>query len=157
MHFRPILLRFLLAFTAFALVSCSGGDETKQMEALRTREVKLPNGKVIRAEPMVKQLDMMRGMMFRDSLADDRGMLFFHASPGKYPYWMYHVRIPLDIIWMDANRRIVEISPNTPPCPSELSSECPNFGGHSEAQFVLELSAGNAGRNNLKVGDRIEF
>lgn len=99
---------------------------------------------------------MMRGMMFRDSIAPDRGMLFVHGSPGKYPYWMYQVRIPLDIIWMDLSHRIVEISADTPPCKTQAAA-CPHYGGNEEAVFVLELGGGMAARYGLRVGDNLAF
>jgi uncharacterized membrane protein (UPF0127 family) len=99
----------------------------------------------------------MRGMMFRDSLAKDRGMLFVHPSDGNYAYWMYQCRIPLDIIWMNHDRRIVEISTDTPPCPSKAAHECPSFGGHEKARYVLELAGGGAALYGLHVGDSLSF
>ena len=105
---------------------------------------------------MVKEQDMMRGMMFRDSLAADRGMLFFHTQPGKYGYWMYQCKFPLDIIWMGADRSIVEIAANCLPCRAR-ASECPKYGGHFQAQYVLELAGGEAARNNLRTGDTLTF
>src|ERR1035438_10061753 len=90
-------------------------------------------------------------MMFRDSLARGRGMLFIHQTPGLYPYWMYQTRIPLDIVWMDRSHRIVEISPDTPPCKTKASL-CARYGGHQTAQFVLELGDGEARRLGLSLG-----
>lgn len=147
-------MRFaLLASLALLLAACSSRSG---LEDLNTREVGLPNGKRIRAEIMKTPDEMMKGMMFRDSIAPDRGMLFVHERPGKYPYWMYQVRIPLDIIWLDRDHRIVEISAATPPCKT-AASQCPSYGGAAVAQFVLELGGGRAAANGLKLGDRIDF
>lgn len=126
------------------------------MEDLQSSIVTLPGGREIKAERMVHVTDMARGMMFRDSLAPDRGMLFFHEREGNYTYWMYQVRIPLDIIWMDGNRRIVEISANTPPCKT-AASQCPQYGGTRSAKYVLEIGGGMAARYGLKVGDVLDF
>ncbi len=149
-------MRVLIVLTA-ALAIC--GCESKQAEVggLNLTEVTLPNGQKVTAETMLQQIDQMRGMMFRDSLAKDRGMLFVHTAEGNYPYWMYQCRIPLDIIWMNQDRRIVEISPNTPPCPSKAAHECPSFGGHEKARYVLELAGGGAALYGLKVGDSLSF
>ncbi len=117
----------------------------------------MPNGKTITAEVMTNPVDMSRGMMFRDTLAANRGMLFIHGSPGRYAYWMFQVKIPLDIIWMDQNRRVVEISANTPPCPSKSARDCPNFGGHEEAMYVLELAGGMAAKYGVEKGSVINF
>jgi hypothetical protein len=70
---------------------------------------------------------------------------------------MYQVRIPLDIIWMDHQRRIVEISANTPACTSKSSHDCPSYGGHEKARYVLELAGGGAALYNLRVGDVLSF
>ncbi|MBI1895038.1 MAG: DUF192 domain-containing protein [Acidobacteria bacterium] len=84
-------------------------------------------------------------------------MLFIHGSPGRYPYWMYNVKVPLDIIWLGLDRRIVEISANTPPCRETSAKNCPNYGGQEEAAYVLELPAGSAARHGLRRGDRLNF
>ena len=147
-------MRWLVLFLALAAVSC--GPKPLTMEEYQTQLVTFPNGKQVRAEVMIREEDMMRGMMFRNSLAAGRGMLFVHAQPGKYTYWMYQCLIPLDIIWMDTGHRIVEISANTPPCKTR-ASECPQYGGAYESRFVLEFAGGMAAKYGLKVGDTLEF
>jgi len=141
----------------FALLLCACGTSSPDAGNLNNTEVTFPNGKTVIAETMRQEIDQMRGMMFRDSLAKDRGMLFVHPAEGNYSYWMYQVRIPLDIIWMDHERRIVEISANTPPCPSKSARQCPNFGGHEKARYVLELAGGGAALYGLRAGDVVSF
>ena len=152
-YLMPHLMLMLLV--ALMGAGC-GRPETEGPEVLSTRKVTLPDGQQIRAEVEMDAVDMQKGMMFRDSLARGRGMLFIHQTPGLYPYWMYQVRIPLDIIWMDASHRIVEISPDTPPCKTKASL-CANYGGHETAQFVLELGGGEARRLGLSLGRTLEF
>ena len=84
---------------------------------------------------------MQRGMMYRDSLPPGQGMLFVHTKPGNYAYWMYNVKMPLDIVWMDGDRRVVEIVASAQPCKTK-ASECPHYGGQKLARYVLELAAG---------------
>ena len=146
----------LIVFIAALLFLLACGPKTDVAD-LNTTEVTFPNGKTVIAETMLREVDRMRGMMFRDSLAKDRGMLFLHPEDGNYAYWMYQCRIPLDIIWMNHDRRIVEISPNTPPCPSKAAHECPSFGGHEKARYVLELAGGGAAMYSLHVGDAVSF
>jgi uncharacterized membrane protein (UPF0127 family) len=149
--------RFLLIPVLFAMLALASCSDSASMEDVNLRPVKLPNGQVIKCEVMFRPEDMQRGMMFRDSLAPSRGMLFLHTQPDKYKYWMYQVKIPLDIIWMNKDRHIVEISPNTPPCPSKSARECPNYGGVERSQIVLELAGGEAAKQGLKVGDVLDF
>jgi uncharacterized membrane protein (UPF0127 family) len=120
------------------------------------KEITLPDGAKIQCEVMIRPEDMARGMMFRDALPEGRGMLFVHREAGKFSYWMPNVRMPLDIVWMDADRRIVEMSADTPPCKTEPGL-CPHFGGNFDALTVLELPAGSIARHKLAVGARIEF
>jgi uncharacterized protein len=100
---------------------------------------------------------MMRGMMFRDELKSDRAMLFTHGAPGRYPYWMYQVRVPLDIVWTSQQGQVVEISEKTPPCPDKSATKCPHFGGNADALYVIEFAAGTVQKHHLAVGDHVEF
>jgi uncharacterized protein len=145
------LALFLILFTS----SC-GGSRSANPDVLNTTVVRLPDGGEITAEVVTAAEDMMRGLMFRDSLAPDRGMLFAYAKAGTYQFWMYQVRIPLDMIWMDRNHRIVEIAANVPPCTTS-ASQCAQYGGHAEAQYILELAGGVAAKHGLRVGDTLAF
>jgi len=122
-----------------------------------TRAVTMPNDSKIYAEMAIEYSEMLRGLMFRDFLANDRGMLFLHNKLGRYSYWMFQVKIPLDIIWMDNSKTVVEVLANVPPCPSTISSECPQHGGTKDAQFVLELANGMAAKYGVTVGSKLDF
>lgn len=148
-------MRWLTLFLVLFTVSC-GESPSEDPDVLHTTVVRLPDGREIRAEVVTAAADMMRGLMFRDSLGPDRGMLFVYGKPGTYQFWMYQVRIPLDIIWMDRNHKIVEIAANVPPCRTP-ASECPQYGGHTEAQYILELAGGVAAKHGLRAGDTLAF
>jgi hypothetical protein len=149
------MLRVL--FPLAVLILCSCGEAPTKLEDLNATEITFPNGSKILADTMLQQLDLTRGMMFRDSLAQDRGMLFVYGKEQKTPFWMYQVKIPLDIIWMDKGRHIVEIVPNAAPCASKKSSECQLYGGAANAMYILELNARSAAKLNLKIGDVLGF
>ncbi len=143
-----------LLVTALLFTGCAQKEDSYQSASLRP--VTLPDGAVILAEVRITNEEMTRGMMFRDSLASDRGMLFIHSAPGTIAYWMHNCRIPLDIIWMDPAHQVVEISGNTPPCQAQ-PRDCPTYGGHFPAQYVLELGSGEARKHAVDVGKRIAF
>lgn len=115
----------------------------------------LPNGDAILAELAATASDRAQGLMNRGHLHPDRGMLFFFPTPSRYAFWMSGTLIPLDILWLDAQRRIVSISAETPPCPSGVS--CPLYAPSAPAQFVLELASGEAARRNLQLGDQLDW
>jgi len=65
---------------------------------------------------------------------------------------MRNTRIPLDIIYLDSDMKVVSISADTPPC---RTSQCPGYPSTGPAQYVLELNAGQAQALNLKPGDPV--
>jgi len=95
-----------------------------------------------------------QGLMYRDHMADDRGMIFLFPQSGDYPFWMKNTLIPLDMIWMDADHRIVHIAHNVPPCKAD---PCPNYPPNAKASSVLELAAGVAAKHHLRDGDVLRF
>lgn len=150
------VLRFLLLAALGWMISC-GGKQSSSDDGLGLKSVRMPGGQVVMAEVMFRRQDVMTGMMFRNSLPENRALLFVHNRMGKYGYWMHNVRVPLDIVWVDKDRKIVEISANTPPCPEKDPTRCPSYGGKKEAQFVVELAAGVAAKFGLEVGQSLEF
>ena len=105
-----------------------------------------------------------RGLMFVTELKPDAGMLFIFEQNGIYPFWMKNTLIPLDIIWLDEDKRVVYISANTPPClPAEALAQaganynCPVFSPETEARYVLEVNAGAAERLQLQTGDTVIY
>lgn len=145
----------LLPALLFGLLSaCS--DEPSGVDALHSKAVMLPDGTRVVCEVMIRPEDMARGMMHRDQLPPKRGLFFVHDRPGSYPYWMHNVKVPLDIIWISPDRRIAEISADTPPCLKE-PEHCPNYGGRAMAQYVLEMAAGSAKLHGLKPGDPVNW
>lgn len=147
--------RFLIALCAAGLCGC--GEKPSTMDDLTSVEVQLPNGVKIRAETMRNDADRQRGLMYRDSLPQNRGMLFYHLREVPNRYYTFQVKIPLDIIWMDHNKNIVEIAHGVPPCPNKVPDGCPVYGGQIPSLFVLETNAGFAEKNGLKIGDRLDF
>ncbi len=95
-----------------------------------------------------------RGLMFRESLAPDTGMLFVFEQEGVYPFWMKNTLVPLDIIWINAEREIVFISEETPPCEAD---PCPRYNPGAAARYVLEVNAGAAEQEGIEVGDTARF
>jgi uncharacterized membrane protein (UPF0127 family) len=144
---------FSLCAVALCFSSCV--QKENQYEA-NTIPLTLPNGQVIRVEVMIRDEDMAKGMMFRDEMKAGHGMLFFHPRVANTTYWMYQVRIPLDIIWLDANRKVVEMVENAPPCKT-IASKCPNYGGKELSLYGLELAGGTARKYGLRVGESVVF
>ncbi len=95
-----------------------------------------------------------RGLMHRDRLEPGHGMLFVYPEPRPVVFWMKNTRIPLDLLYLDARGRLVQIRADTPPCRGD---PCPVYPSDSPVRYVLELSAGEAARLGLRPGHRLNF
>ena len=141
-----------------SLVFCLAGwvtpifSATQQEQALR--KITFPSGTTIEAEIADTLPKRQLGLMFRKSLANDRGMLFIFEKPDFYRFWMKNCRFPIDIIWLDEHKRIVYIKPNVPPCLDDL---CPTFGSPKKASYVIEAVAGFANEQGLKPDMEVKF
>jgi len=115
----------------------------------------LPSGKVLQVEVMVKDEDRAMGLMFRPSLALDRGMLFiFDPPPDFHTIWMKNCKFPIDIVWLDEDKKVVHVAESVPPCTEE---PCPIYQPLRKASYVVELNAGQARREKATVGSTLSF
>jgi len=92
-----------------------------------------------------------RGLMFRTEVAPGTGMLFVFPEVGPHVFWMKNTLVPLDMIFLGGDRRIVGIVENAEP--KTLTSRDP----HALSQYVLEVAAGTAFARGFRVGDLVEF
>jgi uncharacterized protein len=114
----------------------------------------LPSGAVLQVEVMVKDEDRAMGLMFRPSLARDRGMLFVFDRSDFHGIWMKNCRFPIDILWLDEQRKIVHVAEAVPPCKAD---PCPVYNPLRRAAYVVELNAGQARREKAVVGAAVSF
>jgi uncharacterized membrane protein (UPF0127 family) len=113
-----------------------------------------PDGTAIHVEIASDDATRQQGLMYRDQMAPDRGMIFLFTQSGNYPFWMKNTLIPLDMIWLDEQHRIVHISQNVPPCKAD---PCPSYDPGAFAKAVLEVAGGVAGRHGLANGQTLRF
>lgn len=92
------------------------------------------------------------GLSGRDGLLRTQGLLFIFKKEGYYPFWMKDMLFPIDMIWIDANKKIVHIEHNVSPDTYPRSFASPQL-----ATYVLETAAGIAKEKGIKVGDIVEF
>ena len=95
-----------------------------------------------------------KGLMNRENLDENRGMLFIFDNEGIYSFWMKNTLIPLDIIWLNENKEVVFIKNNAQPCEEE---NCPSIKPDKEAKYVLEINGGMVDKIGLKIGDYLTF
>lgn len=131
------LLLFLVACTAEKTIiqKVKIGENTFNVEIANTPEKK------------------MKGLMFRSSLDNDRGMIFPFEEEAEKRFWMKDTLIPLDMVFINKEKVIVNITTATP-C---KEMPCMNYESGAPAMYVLEINAGETAKRNIKIGDKIEI
>ncbi|MFN3310202.1 MAG: DUF192 domain-containing protein [Thermomonas sp.] len=137
-----------LAFLALLALSSSGCAGARQPW------VELA-GHRYSVELAVDDAQRARGLMFRDAMEQDHGMLFIHEVQEPQAYWMKNTKIPLDILYFDNDRKLVAQQRNVPPC--TLGDACPPYPSNAPARYVLELNAGQADKLKLQDGSVLVF
>jgi uncharacterized membrane protein (UPF0127 family) len=158
-----------LLVASFLLLGCDGSrllassePAVSPPEAQENRGQMLPiAAKVTIADQMI-ELEVAKtpeqqalGLMYRQSLPDNRGMLFRFELPRVPRFWMKNVPISLDMVFMYRGE-VKAIAPDVPPCTAD---PCPTYGTDNLIDQVIELRGGRAAELGLKEGDRltIEF
>jgi uncharacterized protein len=116
--------------------------------------VTFPDGATIMASVADTDAARARGLMFRETLPADEGMLFVFAQSRRHAFWMRNVLMPLDLIWINEHREIVWLVESAPPCTDE---PCPIYIPERPAQYVIEVPGGFTERHGLKTGDTVSF
>lgn len=98
-------------------------------------------------------IEKTKGLMYRKMMDEDRGMLFLYDKEGIRSFWMKNTFIPLDILWISKDNKVVFISENTQPCKQMV---CPSIDPGVKALYVLEINGGLCLKNNIKVGDEVK-
>jgi hypothetical protein len=115
-------------------------------------------GQHFQAEAALTPQEQMRGLMYRETLPKDRCMIFLYTEDGHHTIWMKNCLISLDVVWVDAEGRIVELVEKAPPLsplyvgPDALA---PTYGGKVLSRHFVEFPEGTIRRLGLKQGDRI--
>lgn len=132
---------FLCALIFAACTSCASRGPSVEL-----------GGKSFSVELAETQQKQALGLMFRESMLADEGMLFIFPAESPRSFWMKNTRIPLDIMYFNADLVMVSISADTPPC---RVSRCPSYPSVAPAKYVLELNAGVASELGVGPGSRL--
>jgi hypothetical protein len=96
-----------------------------------------------------------RGLMHRESLPSDAGMLFVYpAELAGVEFWMKNTLIPLDILYFDKTQHLTQIYAETPPC---VADPCPTYGAAQPTQYILELPSGAAARDGVTIDTYLQI
>jgi uncharacterized membrane protein (UPF0127 family) len=138
------LLLLLCAMLALARPARAGAPEELVIETA--------NGpRQFAVEIATTPAERARGLMFRERLAPDAGMLFLYAVDQPVSMWMKNTLIPLDMLFIARDGRILKIAERTVPLSTTV------IASDGEVAAVLELNGGTADRVGLRPGDRVRY
>jgi uncharacterized protein len=135
--------------TATASAPATTTEPATKPVAFETTPVTL-KGKAFAMEVAQSTEQTQRGLMYRDSMAEDHGMLFVMPRLDTWEFWMHNTRIPLDIIFIDRSGQIVEIH-------QRKAMDDTSMGPARPVQYVIELNMGTAQKIGLRRGDTVEI
>src|SRR3989344_4353178 len=136
------------------LVACGAPEATQFLPrgnstiSLQTASGTIP----VRVEVMDSEAEWQRGMMSREQLAEDAGMLFAFPDSKVRKFWMKDTLVPLDMLFFDADLQLIHIQHSAPPFKRD---PCPTFGPEKSAQYVLEVNAEWTKEHDVTLGDRL--
>lgn len=129
-------------------------DLRGQVEEGRTRvRVKTLD---ITAEIAETDKEKGKGLSKRESLPISEGMLFVYEKPAIYTFWMKDMKFPIDIVWIDKDRKIVDMALNAQPEP-DTDDDLQHYKPAGESQYILEINAGLVAANGLAIGDEVNL
>lgn len=114
------------------------------------KTVKLPNGKTLTAETAANPRQRRKGLKRRKKLSQTHSMLFIYPGSEEREMWMKETYIPLDIIFLNEDKEIINIEKGQPLNKEKVRSSEP-------AKYVLEVNQGLAKSNNLRQGSKLHF
>ena len=126
-----------------ALTGCPLAGDGAQVEL---------KGKRFEVEIADDHEERTRGLMHRESMPADHGMLFVFPTLEPLGFWMSNTLIPLDIRYFDGEKRFVSAHYRVPTC-KRGGQNCPSYPSEGDAQYVLELNAGVGAALGLRPGD----
>lgn len=142
---KIILLILLSLFVIFFLVGCQPAEEEITVRILaEDKDLR------IFVEVADTPEKIHQGLMFRESLGENNGMVFIFEGEDYRSFWMKNTLIPLDIIFVNSNSTIIDIKENFQPCEQE---PCESYRSKEKATHAVEVNAGFVEKNNITEGD----
>jgi len=157
---RNITEKILLVLVILALAGVITGCAPKSPADISVEEVYLAD-RLFELELALTPDQRAQGLMGREFMADDEGMLFVFPDEQPYPaevsFWMKDCLMPIDVIFIGREGVISAIHEMQPPDPGTPDEDLPVYSSNGPVQFAIELRGGLASELGLKVGDLIEL
>ncbi len=151
--FYSLIILIFLSSLGLIISQRINDNSNGKTSSIKNNISKLEIGnKTISVEIAQTEAERTKGLSGRKNLSPDSGMLFIFDKPDFYQFWMKDMNFPLDIVWLDKNYQVVDLTENLLP-----SSYPATVTSLKLAQFVLEMASGSIEGLQIKVGDRLKL
>jgi uncharacterized membrane protein (UPF0127 family) len=113
------------------------------------------NDQILIADISATDEQRISGLTGKDTLAENEAMLFVFENEAEHIFWMKDMKFPIDIIWIDSDKSVVDIEHNLPPCNAWLL--CTTYMPDGDSLYVLETVGGFAQKYGIVKGTPVEF
>jgi len=145
------VLESIMATSSTSTSTIATSTTSETTSSMKVISIKTLGG-TIKAYVADNQTTQEKGLGDRDSLPLDKGMLFVFPDSEIYQFWMKDMHFSLDMIWIDENHKVADVSADISP------DTFPNsFQPSSPVRYVLEVNAGIAKKNQIKTGTTLNF
>lgn len=141
-----LIIAFLIAGVLIAAVFIASQKNKSQF-----KEIKIGNA-VINAEIADTPSKQIKGLSGKNELKENQGMLFVYSKPGFYSIWMKDMKFPIDIVWVDENKKIIGVENEVRP-----ESYPKSFEPSGLAKYALEINSGFVKKYGIGVGKTMDF
>jgi len=174
---QNLLLGLVLALSA-VIVGCAAistpepsiiGRETSPTVSNKSTEIPTREQDVLETVVRIGGLEFLvevaadsdkqiKGLSGRQSLDAGTGMLFVFENEKRFRFWMRGMEISLDMVWINSECRVVDVSENVPPPERDIPfNDLPRYSPESPAKYVLEINGGESATRGLLIGDHVAF
>jgi uncharacterized protein len=155
---KRITLLFLVLTIIFYTSGCGRNNEPGVQLPVEELQIK---GVLFELELALTPEERAEGLMGREKIAKNGGMLFVFPAEPPYPtelgFWMKNCLVPIDLLFLDPSGKVVVIHEMEPPLPGVPDHELPAYRSGAPAQFAIELKGGRAAELGVAIGDVIEL
>lgn len=144
---RKLLYLFIIGWLSFSSLNANEIKFKKSLIVIKTQNSEY----IFNVEVAETALERSRGLMYREQLKQNEGMLFIYPEKQIIKMWMKNTFIPLDMIFIDENGKIIKIIKMT--SPKDLTP----IGPEVKLKSVLEINGGLTSYLNINIGDKIIY
>ena len=144
---------FIVLLSSLLLVSCVSNEPNLALETAENLSEVCINENCFLVEIVDTDKSRATGLMYREEMDDNRGMLFIFDDLAVHNFWMKNTLISLDMIWVDEDYKVIYVEKMAQPCEED---PCEVYGTNAPSKYVLEINGGLSDQLGINSGDILE-